>query len=165
MPAYARTPVRVRLYAVCMISNGSGTAADNESYFFFFQAEDGIRDVAVTGVQTCALPICGCQNRPAVAAGLCPADDRRRPDGADGRHDVEPIRGGDGRDRDPVQAGQGRRRRPAEEIGRGAWRGRGEILGGAGSFKKKKKWENIVSICINKEKDISKKYKMKNKLL
>src|SRR2546429_165283 len=28
------------------------------SSFFFFQAEDGIRDVAVTGVQTCALPIC-----------------------------------------------------------------------------------------------------------
>src|SRR2546422_2509198 len=28
-------------------------------YFFFFQAEDGIRDVAVTGVQTCALPISG----------------------------------------------------------------------------------------------------------
>src|SRR2546429_9347328 len=27
------------------------------SSFFFFQAEDGIRDVAVTGVQTCALPI------------------------------------------------------------------------------------------------------------
>src|SRR5256884_3562751 len=25
--------------------------------FFFFQAEDGIRDVAVTGVRTCALPI------------------------------------------------------------------------------------------------------------
>src|SRR3989449_11033273 len=25
--------------------------------FFFFEAEDGIRDVAVTGVQTCALPI------------------------------------------------------------------------------------------------------------
>src|SRR5690349_17134153 len=27
-------------------------------YFFFFQAEDGIRDLYVTGVQTCALPIC-----------------------------------------------------------------------------------------------------------
>src|SRR5690348_18136794 len=27
--------------------------------FFFFQAEDGIRDGRVTGVQTCALPICG----------------------------------------------------------------------------------------------------------
>src|SRR2546429_6814209 len=26
-------------------------------HYFFFQAEDGIRDVAVTGVQTCALPI------------------------------------------------------------------------------------------------------------
>src|SRR5205823_9837733 len=26
---------------------------------FFFQAEDGIRDKLVTGVQTCALPICG----------------------------------------------------------------------------------------------------------
>src|SRR2546429_3396070 len=28
-----------------------------DSIVFFFQAEDGIRDVAVTGVQTCALPI------------------------------------------------------------------------------------------------------------
>ena len=28
-----------------------------ESVFFFFQAEDGIRDYKVTGVQTCALPI------------------------------------------------------------------------------------------------------------
>ena len=27
--------------------------------FFFFQAEDGIRDYKVTGVQTCALPISG----------------------------------------------------------------------------------------------------------
>src|SRR2546422_1631906 len=36
------------------------------SFFFFFQAEDGIRDVAVTGVQTCALPIW--QDPAAVAA-------------------------------------------------------------------------------------------------
>src|SRR4051812_49679695 len=28
------------------------------SWLFFFQAEDGIRDRHVTGVQTCALPIC-----------------------------------------------------------------------------------------------------------
>src|SRR6266545_6597105 len=27
-------------------------------FFFFFQAEDGIRDKLVTGVKTCALPIC-----------------------------------------------------------------------------------------------------------
>src|SRR3712207_532091 len=31
--------------------------------FFFFQAEDGIRDIGVTGVQTCALPICRCPRR------------------------------------------------------------------------------------------------------
>src|SRR2546426_3564821 len=29
----------------------------HNSFFFFFQAEDGIRDYKVTGVQTCALPI------------------------------------------------------------------------------------------------------------
>src|SRR5256886_7550606 len=28
------------------------------AFVFFFQAEDGIRDLTVTGVQTCALPIC-----------------------------------------------------------------------------------------------------------
>src|SRR2546429_9331702 len=37
--------------------------------FFFFQAEDGIRDVAVTGVQTCALPIF----HRAGIRDLCPA--------------------------------------------------------------------------------------------
>src|SRR5207245_7902721 len=30
---------------------------DLSRYLFFFQAEDGIRDATVTGVQTCALPI------------------------------------------------------------------------------------------------------------
>src|SRR5690349_22767843 len=33
--------------------------------FFFFQAEDGIRDLYVTGVQTCALPISSAQDEPA----------------------------------------------------------------------------------------------------
>src|SRR5438552_13558613 len=37
--------------------------------FFFFQAEDGIRDDLVTGVQTCALPISG-----AVAVHGCKQD-------------------------------------------------------------------------------------------
>src|SRR5215467_15055276 len=40
-------------------------------FFFFFQAEDGIRDYKVTGVQTCALPISfrggGCVNTDMVA--------------------------------------------------------------------------------------------------
>src|SRR3989339_659326 len=31
--------------------------SEEASHFFFFQAEDGIRDWSVTGVQTCALPI------------------------------------------------------------------------------------------------------------
>src|SRR5215467_8136252 len=34
-------------------------SATESSFFFFFQAEDGIRDYKVTGVQTCALPISG----------------------------------------------------------------------------------------------------------
>src|SRR5256885_6786297 len=34
-----------------------GIAVIECMYFFFFQAEDGIRDYKVTGVQTCALPI------------------------------------------------------------------------------------------------------------
>src|SRR2546429_4076778 len=42
----------VRLGAMALA--GSGRLG---GCFFFFQAEDGIRDVAVTGVQTCALPI------------------------------------------------------------------------------------------------------------
>src|SRR2546429_6396296 len=37
-------------------------------FFFFFQAEDGIRDVAVTGVQTCALPILGTSIGPQAIA-------------------------------------------------------------------------------------------------
>src|SRR5260370_31672884 len=37
---------------MCLVSNSSHVCC-----FFFFQAEDGIRDSSVTGVQTCALPI------------------------------------------------------------------------------------------------------------
>src|SRR5437870_12744134 len=44
--------------------------------FFFFQAEDGIRDGHVTGVQTCALPIYG-PNRTAPPAENQPAVDER----------------------------------------------------------------------------------------
>src|SRR2546430_8220214 len=44
-----------------MISIRSPTAMRvlRDVCFFFFQAEDGIRDLTVTGVQTCALPIYG----------------------------------------------------------------------------------------------------------
>src|SRR6266498_741875 len=42
-------------------------------FFFFFQAEDGIRDADVTGVQTCALPICagGCARRTSTTPACC----------------------------------------------------------------------------------------------
>src|SRR2546429_9506544 len=39
-------------------------------HFFFFQAEDGIRDVAVTGVQTCALPILATKRKKIAVLGL-----------------------------------------------------------------------------------------------
>src|SRR2546427_7091814 len=57
-------------------------------FFFFFQAEDGIRDLTVTGVQTCALPICcaGARLRPAVLPGSATARGRCRcPAAAPGR--------------------------------------------------------------------------------
>src|SRR5205823_9339120 len=40
------------------------------TFFFFFQAEDGIRDKLVTGVQTCALPISGAVDAVNIA-GIC----------------------------------------------------------------------------------------------
>src|SRR6516165_12379349 len=45
-------------------------------FFFFFQAEDGIRDLTVTGVQTCALPIWLASSSP---VGLCPPRSDRAP--------------------------------------------------------------------------------------
>src|SRR2546425_2487799 len=53
------------------------------SFFFFFQAEDGIRDKLVTGVQTCALPISASLAQSARdmrgASGYTPASRIRRP--------------------------------------------------------------------------------------
>src|SRR3712207_8146749 len=57
-------------------------------FFFFFQAEDGIRDIGVTGVQTCALPISGPGTRlrsdsgnlrhiPAPRALTCPRHEKK----------------------------------------------------------------------------------------
>src|SRR6266481_262342 len=47
---------------------------DDEYCFFFFQAEDGIRDGTVTGVQTCALPILG--DAPRCGQNKCAKDAR-----------------------------------------------------------------------------------------
>src|SRR2546422_11562847 len=51
--------------------------------FFFFQAEDGIRDVAVTGVQTCALPIWDDAEQARVEVGRAVGEQM---DQDDGRH-------------------------------------------------------------------------------
>ena len=41
----------------CAVCGGGGGGGCGCFFVFFFQAEDGIRDHCVTGVQTCALPI------------------------------------------------------------------------------------------------------------
>src|SRR6266478_5293301 len=58
-------------------------------FFFFFQAEDGIRDLTVTGVQTCALPIsrgrptCAGSRRSCLRSGR-PFGASRRPETSSG---------------------------------------------------------------------------------
>src|SRR5690606_41875739 len=65
----------------------------NTKMYIFFQAEDGIRDFHVTGVQTCALPICARasgRRRDAPRARPQPDPPRRaggRAGGADGERD------------------------------------------------------------------------------
>src|SRR3712207_3753669 len=94
--------------------------------FFFFQAEDGIRDIGVTGVQTCALPISRVAGAAAAGrragAGARPRGHARGAHPAAGargdRLGVAPLRSG--RCPPPGAAGRGERRRPA-----GAGGGRG----------------------------------------
>src|SRR5438046_5759275 len=63
--------------------------------FFFFQAEDGIRDWSVTGVQTCALPISALdQERHAPedkTQGDRDQDDRRQRDGVELRSEERRV--------------------------------------------------------------------------
>src|SRR5260370_41903016 len=80
--------------------------------FFFFQAEDGIRDSSVTGVQTCALPISGTRRSSRRSERPLRREDRLVPG-------AEPA--------------------GARQIGRAACRERGEISVVAVSLKKKKK--------------------------
>src|SRR5207247_5582199 len=72
--------LRARYSSVWLVRSGGA------SVLFFFQAEDGIRDPLVTGVQTCALPISGGR---LDAAPTGPAD---RPAPRVGRADRRPTR-------------------------------------------------------------------------
>src|SRR3712207_8766013 len=86
-------------------------------FFFFFQAEDGIRDIGVTGVQTCALPIC----RPAGGKTLPPRVQRRRSRLHRRRDLLLPF---DGRRARPPRLLVQRRARRFREIGRASCRER-----------------------------------------
>src|SRR5258707_14449583 len=110
-----------------------------ELVLFFFQAEDGIRDIGVTGVQTCALPISRnlaavrCSSKKRVS--IRPARSRRagcpprcHATSSWGRRNLQfPRRGTRGL----------RLRVIGLEIGKGSCRGRVENLVGALSLKKK----------------------------
>src|SRR3712207_7210150 len=100
---------------------------------FFFQAEDGIRDIGVTGVQTCALPI----SPPSLFTfAFCLFTFDLPAEAADG---VEEVGGVDRLGQEVVEAGGARPLAVVVhgEIGRASGRGRGEVPGVAGSFKKK----------------------------
>src|SRR5690625_5922135 len=56
---------------------GSGDPSP-DTVHFFFQAEDGIRDGHVTGVQTCALPILAASAPPVMTTSAAPDSMRRR---------------------------------------------------------------------------------------
>src|SRR5438552_9986471 len=60
--------------AVQLVTNALAEA-ETRYVAFLFQAEDGIRDELVTGVQTCALPLCGQSPR----AGVCASRDSGTP--------------------------------------------------------------------------------------
>src|SRR2546430_575618 len=55
--AQTELEVRVRQLGWPLARHPIETSATSYAVHFFFQAEDGIRDLTVTGVQTCALPI------------------------------------------------------------------------------------------------------------
>src|SRR3712207_7838409 len=101
--------------------------------FFFFQAEDGIRDIGVTGVQTCALPIC---QKYAYYAAMGAAAVVLGASGYAGgevlrllsRHPaITPV----------VAAAGSSAGKTVAEIGRASWRERGEVSVGGVMFKKK----------------------------
>src|SRR3989442_8470936 len=73
---YRRCRTRLRWLWPAELSGADATCSQYPHerqlcFFFFFQAEDGIRDADVTGVQTCALPIC----RDVVIAALLGAEE------------------------------------------------------------------------------------------
>src|SRR2546421_6112083 len=67
-PAYIGISVYTGLYETSTLTKGRVVNCFL-LFFFFFQAEDGIRDLIVTGVQTCALPIYSVPGHPGARSG------------------------------------------------------------------------------------------------
>src|SRR5256885_7135310 len=80
-------------------------------FFFFFQAEDGIRDYKVTGVQTCALPICERAGRPRVQLAVLRARDEDR---GDAGNQEDPTHGDEEAARPVVDRGRAADKRSEE---------------------------------------------------
>src|SRR5207249_8789303 len=95
---------------------------------FFFQAEDGIRDRNVTGVQTCALPI---YEDDAGRVFLALLEQVAHARGADAHEHLDKVRARDGEKRHVRLAGDrlGQQRLAGSEIGRASCRGRVEVSG------------------------------------
>src|SRR2546430_11483853 len=105
-------------------------------FFFFFQAEDGIRDLTVTGVQTCALPI------------SVPAGPAHQPHRRDGRGDL----------RAPATAGGQAQRRAACGGDRKSTRlnsSHSQISYAVFCLKKKTKETYITQCCVEIDAHVS----------
>src|SRR3712207_8384171 len=103
---------------------------------FFFQAEDGIRDIGVTGVQTCALPISTCLEKRRICSSLWGAIPSRRLIGDRRPRANRTSQTGVASSTWPSRS---RRTVAGPKIGRASCRERVEISVGAVSFKKKRK--------------------------
>src|SRR5207249_5186459 len=106
----------------------------------FFQADDGIRDRNVTGVQTCALPISvQPASRPTVAKTANANLARIWTSGSRPAQKGPNFWRADQTAREPAIRGPRTRRRqcPVAQIGRAACRGRVRVLGAEGCVKRK----------------------------
>src|SRR5256885_8087721 len=108
---------------------------------FFFQAEDGIRDYKVTGVQTCALPISRYPGRRGPSgSGRGPHDDGAGPRCHEDRHEAGTVT-----DRTPLPppaAGQAAGDRKSVVLGKRV------DLGGRRIIKKKKTKAISIFVCL-----------------
>src|SRR5690606_40323550 len=130
--------------SACVVVGNTSTREEQATRFeyqtiFFFQAEDGIRDFHVTGVQTCALPISAGWRGvlpPRLAVPSIPIESHhggRRPEGDRGEaHPIPP------RSRRAARGQGSRRSRPPapsapREIGRASGREGVALRGGGGA--------------------------------